>query len=173
MLNEQIHEFWLEDYPVPGKNDEFYRVALGELINAVDRLTYKASWGPDCHTQSGSVGFMDLTIRDQKVPKQGAVPYPNPDHNFYMQHQYPWGEYEVKKALTILCIGIEPHHRGKIDNVRVLYQRAEQLALEWGLDIIVAEMIESRGVRKILPRLGYTLFDRGVNAVKRLEVSIS
>ena len=173
MLNEQMHEFWLEDYPVPGRYHEFYRLALGELIDATERQTFKPGWKhPDLHTKSGSIGFMDLAVREQSIPKERAIPYPNPNNSPYLEHVFASSEYERRKALTILVVGIEPAHRG-VGRVKPLlstfYQRVEELAVDWELDTIVIEMIQSHGVRKTLPKVGFTLYDRGNNAVKRLN----
>ncbi|MBI2656860.1 GNAT family N-acetyltransferase [Candidatus Woesearchaeota archaeon] len=157
------HEFWLKDYPTRGKNQSVYRVALGELIEATERKTFPPGWkSPDHGNKSGSIGFMDLTIREQFVPKEGASPYRN--------HEYLMRDCERVRTLTILTIGIEQKYWGK-GYARLLKQRAEEITREWGLDTIVADMIENPIMRDFNVRRGYQLYDGTLRAVKRLKAT--
>jgi hypothetical protein len=82
-----MHEFWLPDYPISCRSRDVYRVILGDVIRATDRKTFKPGWkGPDIHTDSGSIGFMDLTAREQLVPKENALPYPNPNNSPFLEN---------------------------------------------------------------------------------------
>lgn len=103
---------------------------------------------------------MDVTVRDEYVPKEGAVPFPNLDHMYV--------DCESIKALVVLTVGIEPEYRGK-GFARMLKQRAEDLAVEWGLTAVVASMIENPIMRELNTKMGYALYERGTYAVKRLS----
>lgn len=97
---EQVekHEFWLKDYPEISQGNDVYRVALGTLIDSTERETFKPRWGnSDLNTQSGSIGFMDVAVREHRLPKEID------DGN--------GSNYEVINALTILLVGIEPQYR--------------------------------------------------------------
>lgn len=156
-----MHEFWLQDFPRQGDNHEVYRVALGGLMPATERVTFKpGEKSPDLHNQSGSIGFMDVAVRNQYVPKEGAKPVPN------FGDQYT--DNEVIRALTILDIAIEPPFRER-GYARLLQQRAEELALEWELNTVVSEMLLNPIMRGLTYRLGYMLYDGGMKAVKRLK----
>lgn len=147
-----------------------YRVALGELMDAKDRETYRprdGSKSPDFWNKSGSVGFMDITVRNEFVPKVDAEPFPNPDQNPYFDHIYT--DCETTRALVILTVGIEPQYRGN-GYARLLKQRAEEIAFEWGLQAIVACMIENPIMKALNTKMGYTLYERGSYAVKRLSI---
>lgn len=161
-------EFWY--YPFQGKSNEVYRVALGELIDATDRETFRpdAMMGRDRHTKSGSIGFMDVVVRDQFVPREGARPMPNPHRSPYLRFQYASQDCEIVRALTIFDIGIEPQYRRQ-GYATLLKKRAEELAVEWGLEVVVSETINNPIIRGLNRKLGYTLYDRGMKAVKRLK----
>lgn len=163
----QRHEFWLPDL-ILGDRDKIYRIALGKLINASERETFKPG-GKDFNfsTKSGSIGFIDVVIRQERIPKEDALPYPNPNGIRSLEHVYSASDYETKKTIVILTIGIEPHHRKK-GFARLLKQRVEEIALTWGLDTIVADQIENPVMKELNIKLGYTLFDNGRKAVKRL-----
>lgn len=182
MIKEEqpkCHEFWLKKYPDsldgnPSEQLNIYRVALGELVEARGRQTFcppEGSHSPDFCNKSGSLGFMDITVRDETVPKEGATPYPNPNQNPYLEYEYPWDECEIRKALVVLTVGIEPDHR-RNGFARLLKQKAEEIAYAWGLDTIVANMIESPIMRELNTKLGYILYDRGMSAVKRLQIKV-
>jgi len=178
-VQPKCHEFWLKKFPDSANGDpnerlDIYRVALGKLIEARERQTYQpkdGSHSPDFWNKSGSFGFMDITVRDESVPKEGALTYPNPDQNPYLEYQYPWDECEIRKALVILTIGIEPDHR-RNGFARLLKQKAEEIASAWDIDTIVANMIENPIMRELNTKLGYIPYDRGMNAVKRLQTII-
>jgi len=176
MVNIERHEFWLTDYLIRGRDNIFspvYRVVLGELINAEDRKTFRPhEKSHDRGTKSGSIGFMDLTTIEELVPKECARLYPNPYENPDFEHRYLDEDHECARALTILTIGIEPEYRGRnyASYARLLKQRAEELALEWGLDTIVVDRIENPKIEKAIVRLGYTLYNYDARrAVKRLK----
>lgn len=175
----QRHEFWLKDHewsgkygqPAPGEDRIIYRLALRELIDASERTVFKPPWGShsqDFWNKSGSVGFMDLSVRDVLVPKEGAVPYPNPNSSPYLEDDYSYEACEIRRVLMILVTGIEPEYRrrGYAGQLRL---RAEEIAREWGLDTLVADHIENPDSRKAMVRLGYQLFDHGLSGVKRLR----
>lgn len=172
----KCHEFWLRKYPDspdddPNERLDTYRVALGELIEARERQTYRppdGSHSPDFWNKSGSIGFMNIAVRNELVPKEGATPYPNPNQSPHLEHVYPHDQCETTSALVVLVIGVEPPYRGDICYVTTLYKRVEELALEWRLNTIVVSQIENRGVKRILPKIGYALYNNGQNAVKRL-----
>jgi len=150
------HEFWLINYPTFGENREVYRIALGRLIKAEDRETFKPGCkSPDLENKSGSIGFMDLRVMEKYILKEVA-------------NDRDYENYETKKVLIILAIGIEPSHRGR-GYARELEKRAEEIALEWGLDTIVADSIENPIMESFMVRLGYQLYDNGFRAVKRLK----
>lgn len=106
----EFHEFWLKMYPDspdgdPNERLDCYRVALGELIEARNRQTYRppdGSHSPDFWNKSGSVGFTDITVRDELIPKEGAIPYPNPYQSFSSDHVYLPEQCETARALVIL-----------------------------------------------------------------------
>ena len=162
-------EFWLkagrEEYGWdPAKTLPIYRVALGELIDATQRETFpppKGSHVPDFWNKSGSIGFMDLTVKDELVPKDDATPYKD--------QEYLNADCENVRALVISKIGIETGYQRR-GYARLLKQRAEEIATEWGLEVIVSEQIDNPIMREFNIRLGYTLFDR-VKAVKRIKKS--
>ena len=172
----EINEFWLkrhsEEYSWPPEENKTgtYRVALGELIDATQRKTYppRPSYAeapnPDCWNKSGSIGFMDLSVKSHLVPIEYARPL--------LSSAYATDDYEEKEALTIDIIGIEPEHQGK-GHARFLKRRAEEIALEWNLDTIVSILIENSIMRDYNVRLGYALYDGGKKAVKRLNVKNS
>lgn len=172
----EFHEFWLkagreEHGWNPKETLPIYRVALGELIDATQRKTYppvEGSKDPNFWNKSGSIGFMDLRVKTQLVPRDGARPYPNPSQNPFLEHEFLMEDYEERETLTIEVMGVEPENRGQ-SYARFLKKRAEEIALEWGLDIIVAEMIDNRKIRNIARRYGFQLYDGGSNAVKRLN----
>ncbi|MBI3027068.1 hypothetical protein HYY70_03055 [Candidatus Woesearchaeota archaeon] len=99
-----VHEFWLkagrEGYGWnPKKTLPIYRVALGELIDATKRSMFLPppnSHDPDFWNKSGSIGFMDLTVKTREVPKEGAQPIPNPDQNPYWEHEIPMARFRRK-----------------------------------------------------------------------------
>lgn len=146
------------------KLELFTGLALGELIDATQRETFPpnpdAEYEPDMWNKSGSIGFMDIRRKIQSVPKEGAKPHPNEEHQY--------DDHEEIEALTINKIGIEPEYQGK-GHARFLKQRVEEIALEWGLDTIVSDMIINPLMRDYNARLGYILYDGGRMAVKRLK----
>lgn len=166
----QKHEFWLKKFPdkfgvAPIENrTNIYRVALGELMDASQREVYRPNKNSeglaalDFWNKSGSIGFMDLTIRDEFVPKECAIPYKD--------QEYLDADCENVRALIISRIGIEPQYQ-RMGHARLLKQRAEEIAAEWGLDAIVSEQIDNPIMREFNKRLGYTLYD-AVKAVKRI-----
>jgi len=173
----ETHEFWLKKYPekynygTPFSEETLpiYRVALGELIDATQRKTYPLDLlssldNPNFWNKSGSIGFMDLTKRKHSIPIEGARQFLDMEYDFLAVHC------EEVETLTIAMIGIEEAHRRK-GHARFLKKRAEEIASEWGLDFIVAEMIQNDIMRAYNARLGYQLFDNGSTAVKRLKSS--
>ncbi len=167
----EMHEFWLRDYPTRGENKKWYRLALGELIPAEQRKTFRVNWGdPNYGNFTGSVGFMDVAIREESIPKEGAVPLLR--SHYGEPELYPWihwNDTEPVNALTLLVIGIEPQYQGNLSYLRAFQQRAETLAKEWGLDVLVADTIQNVPLRKVLIRQGFILYDNGLRAVKRLK----
>ncbi len=168
-----VHEFYLQKFSddfcrrldYENENLEIYRVALGDLIPARERETYPPSYGsksPDLWNPSGSVGFMDLKIDKKRVPKIGAHPLANFDY------LYASTDCEVVTALIIQTIGIEPAYR-RMGYGTFLKRRAEEIALKWGLDILVADTVENPIMRRLNEALGYILYDEGMYAVKRLN----
>ncbi|MBI3027069.1 GNAT family N-acetyltransferase [Candidatus Woesearchaeota archaeon] len=85
--------------------------------------------------------------------------------------KYRWRDLEERQTLTVERIGIEPAYRRQ-GHARFLKKKAEEIALEFGLDTVVAEMIENPIMKELNVKLGYTLYDRGHRAVKRLIVPI-
>lgn len=174
-IQPQRHEFWLRKYSERYEGiDEtlpVYRVALGELIDASQRKTFDPSGGldslsvppnADLWNKSGAVGFMDIKVERQIVPKEGAVPYPGVEHEYLMQ------DCEEKETLVITRVGIEPEYQKK-GYARLLAQRAAEIASEWRLDTIVADMIENPVVKDWATRLGGVLYDGGSRAVIRIR----
>lgn len=72
------------------------------------------------------------------------------------------------EALTIRAIGIEPGHEQK-GYARMLKERAEEIAMEWGMDVIVSDNIFNPIMRGMNERMGYQMFAQGSMAVKRLN----
>ncbi len=166
-----VHEFWLKKYPDsdPSEHIGIYRVALGSLIDATQRRTYKPprdSKNPNLWNKSGSIGFMDLSIKDTSVPKEGAEPIPNPENLYFLSYQY--AEFEKVRALVVHVIGIEPEHRRR-GHARFLLDRAEEIAAEQELNVIALGNIENPIMGDFSASLGYTLFNCGREAVKRLK----
>lgn len=161
--------FWLDKYSNYGHEKlKTYRVILGDPIDAKDRETFKppkGSMSPDFWNKSGSIGFMDISVSKGYVPKQDAESYLNPNNE--VEHEYPWEFMQLKEYLSIEAIGIEPAFRRK-GYAKFLMQRAEEIALEWGLETVVAKDIENPVMMELNQRLGYKLFEGGTNAVKYL-----
>lgn len=158
-MEVEVHEFWMKGYPRRWDDNVVYRVALGELIDAPERKTYKpqedsnsGEWG----NKTGSIGFMDVMVKEELVPKEGMDDFDC--------------DYENVRALTILTVGIEPEHMQK-GYARFLKKRAEEIAKEWNLYIVVSDMIENPIMRDFDARLGYQLYNDGFCAIKRLNVS--
>lgn len=170
MIREvESHEFWLPDLDDPRKSSGVYRVTLGELIDATQRKTFTPHEGnPECRNKSGSIGFMNVKIEDELVPKVGAKPFPNPSRRSYLAGLYDGEDYEFIRALVINDIAIEPPYR-KQGYATHLKKRAEELAREWGLTAVVSPYLQSPRMRRISKKLGYTLYDRENKAVKRLN----
>ncbi len=164
----QCHEFWLRKYPEEyggSENIGIFRVAIGDLIDAFQRETYKppeGSHSPDFWNKSGSIGFMDFSIEKQLVPKVGANPYPDSNH------EYSYEDCEEIEALKLQTIGIEPEYRRK-GYARLLTQRLVEIASERGLVAIVADMIENPAMREWAIKLGCVPYDGGMRAVIRIE----
>jgi len=70
---------------------------------------------------------MDVSVKDQWVPNENAVPFPNPNNSPFLENQYLRTEGELKKTLTIHTIGIKPQYREK-GYARLLAQRAAAIA---------------------------------------------
>lgn len=162
MLEIPVHEFYLKDSKV-------YRVALGDLIPAAERTTFRPrdEWNPERRNQTGSIGFMDVIIDDQQVPKIGTKPFPNPTRKRHSSGIYAGEDYETIRALIINDIAIEHDYR-KQGYATLLKQRAEELAREWGLEAVVSPFLWSPRMRRISRKLGYTLYEGERKAVKRL-----
>ncbi len=168
-MQPPIHEFWLkahdEEFGLPEKENRngWYRIALGDLIPASKKTTFPPVEGSrsfDLWNESGSIGFTDVTVRNERIPKIDAVPYV--DHEYLSEHL------EEARVLVLSVIGIEPQYR-QLRYARLLYEQTERVAKEWGLHIIVADNIQNPRLPKILSeRLGYTLYYRGMQAIKRL-----
>lgn len=136
MTNIETHEFYLKDLNSDGK--PIYRVALGNLINAKERKTFPPIFrDQEVNDKSGSIGFMDVTIDKHPLPLET-------DSDMY----------ELTKALTILTIGIEPDYRGN-GYAKMLQERAEELAIDWGLDVVLIEIITSGKIWKLTEKMGY------------------
>lgn len=164
------HEFWLMKHPLDSDENErskIYRVALGDLIDARDRQTFpppKRSYDINLWNKSGSIGYMDLKVGVESVPKKGAKPYRG--------NQYSYSDCENMKVLMIWEMGIEPPYRGHLAYLGIFHQRATEIAREWDLDTIVLKMIQNPKLEQVVPRVGYTLYEDdggGSSAVKRLE----
>ena len=170
-MSVPIHEFWLKNFsdkfqiPYDKNKSNIYRVALGDLIDATERKVYppnrdsEGTSALDLWNKSGSIGFMDLTIRKEFVPKEGTKPY--------KRQEYLDADCENVNALIISKIGIEPEYTRK-GYARLLKQRAEEIAREWGLVAIVSDQIDNPVMRDFNARLGYTLYDP-LKAVKRIK----
>ena len=166
--NIPIHRFWLRNYPIRGQNRTYYRIALGELIPAEQRKTFPVGWkDPNYGNNSGSIGFLDVTVREEGIPKKGALPLSARGENL-LEHRYSFNDYERVKVMVLSAIGIEPLYQGNLRNLIIFEQQAEKLAAKLGLEILVADLIENISLRRILVRQGFTLYDAGVRAVKRL-----
>lgn len=162
-------EFFLQNFPRQGDNHTVYRVCLGDIIPATERVTFTpGEKSPDLRNNTGSIGYMDVVIKEQSVPKIDAKPMPNPRRSRYLVYEYAASEFEIVQALTIYDIAIEPPFRRK-DYSRLLQEKAEELALEWGLNIVVSEQILNPIMRRLSYRMGYTLYGNGKQGVKRLK----
>lgn len=172
------HEFWLKMYPDSPDNYRpestgRFRIALGELIEARDRKTFPpmpdGPSNPDLWNKSGQIGFLGLTIANKSVPKADALPVANPSGTPILQYLYT--DHEKRRVVEVLDVGIEPEYRRKGYGT-LLMQRVEEIALEHGIDTIVTSEIQSGPMRDLNIKLGYTLFDGGRFAVKRLNVEV-
>ncbi|MBI2107021.1 hypothetical protein HYT57_03480 [Candidatus Woesearchaeota archaeon] len=173
----EVHEFWLKKHSEdsgfsPEENRcDTYRVALGELIDSTQRKilppkrSYSEAPNPDRWNKSGSIGFMDLRVIPQTIPKENANPLSGCD--------FKERDYEEKKVIIDL-VGIEPRHNS-LGYLRFLKNRAEEIALEWGLEAVVFVITENLKLRDLMrnhgTRLGYTSYAHGYRAVKRLKVN--
>ena len=143
------HEFYLKDWRK--KPSDVYRVALGNLIPERERKTFRLPYDPDSNL-TRSIGFMDVTKRFAIIPCQ--------DDNSILQE---------KEAMVIQTIGIEPKVEYERKGLaRMLLKRAEELATEFGLDLIVAADIRNPASNSLLATEGYTEFNNGRTAFKQL-----
>ena len=147
------YEFWMQDYPSPGQNNSIYRVALGELIPSNEREIYRPQGNFEGANKTGSIGYMDLKIRESIVPIAPPKPKIIKD---------------VRIVLAIQVIGIEPNHQRKGFASRLVH-RAEEIGFESGIDTILADGIMTDASRKMFSKLGYYLYDNGGYGVKRIR----
>ena len=148
------HEFW---YPSASGDHSVYRVALGDLIPSFQRKTFplpKDHNSAEFNNQSGSIGFMDLRVREEFIPKKGA-------------RVGDYRNYEQREVLVLSEIGIEPRYRDGI-HALMMYERAEEVAREWGLDTIVLDTVENKALRRWLNNHLDFQFD-DLMGIKRLE----
>src|SRR3989344_8648151 len=159
----EVHEFWLKKYsedfgfPPEENRSEIYRIALGNLIDSTQRKTfppkpsYSEAPNPDRWNKSGSIGFMDLKVIPSIIPKENAKSLLGCD---FKERDYEW-----KNVLIIDLAGIEPGHNS-VSYLRFLKNRAEEIALEWGLESVVFVIAKNLKLRTLMmdhgTRLGYT-----------------
>lgn len=169
VLEVESHEFWLPYPDDPRKSSGVYRVALGNLIAATQRVTFTPPEGdPACYDNSGSIGFMDVNIGDEFVPKVGARRLPRRSS---FADLYAEEDCEFVRALVINDIAIEPPYRRQ-GYATYLKMRAEELAREWGLKIVVSPFLQSPFTKRVSKRMGYRFYGNGNQAVKRLTAII-
>jgi len=165
-----VHEFFLESSVYNGHSlfPPLYRVTLGDFIESRERQTFKPQ--PELksyyNSTTGTIGFMDLR-RNRKYIPTGR-----------MDEDYP--DVEIEEPCEVLCVeqvGIEPQHRRQ-GYAAFLVRRAEELAREWGLDIVYMSTIQGDPkngttpelIRDLLERTGYRLIGlHKSDAFKRLE----
>ena len=119
-----VHEFFLGDSTYVGSLSfgPLYRVALGDLIDSTERHTFPFQPHPELPhwgKKTGTIGFMDLRKNAKYIPLVR-----NEDSNELNQ-----------KVLCVEQVGIEPQYRRQGHAV-FLVKRAEDLAREWGLNIV-------------------------------------
>ena len=150
----EIHEFYL---PSNSDKKQRYRVALGPLIDACRRKVFPPDiLSPYKNSKSGSIGFMDVLKNVHFIPKK---PTDVDD----------WCNYEDKEVLIVLDIGIEPEYRLNFTYLYTLLHRAEKIAHEWNLEVIVGELILNKRFREFLcQNQGYSSFDNDTRVFKRL-----
>jgi len=157
----EVHEFYLKSEYGMEENKRItriYRVALGQLIEARERETFNTTKNPrhyDNWNQSGSIGYMDVEVSEQKIPKEGH------------EKDYPL-DCEKRLSLEIRDIAIEPQYRRK-GYAKFLKQKAEELALKWGLDVIVSPWVTNPIIKELNVKLGYKMYDKERKFVKRLK----
>ena len=160
-----VHEFFLGDstYVGPSPFGPLYRVTLGDLIDSTGRQTFPFQPHPELprwDKKTGTVGFMDVRKNTKYIPL-----VTNEDSNELNQ-----------KVLCVEQVGIEPQYRRR-GFATLLARRAEDLAREWGLNIVYMSVIQGDPKNGIMPdviqdmlqRAGYRLIDNGFNAYKKLE----
>jgi len=151
------------------EDSEVYRVALGDLIPSAERKTFPPPEGsPERRNKTGKIGFMDVIKQEEVVLKKDAKSFPNPISTQSLSGIYRDQDYERITALVIFDIGIEEPYRNN-GYATYLKLRAEELAQEWGLGAVVSAYLQSPRMRRISRRLGYTLYDGGRKAFKRLN----
>ena len=150
----KIHEFYL---PSNSDKKQRYRVALGPLIDACQRKVFPPNeLSPYKKTKTGAVGLMDRIKDVHSIPKK-------------LTDVDDWCKYEDKEVLIVLDIGIEPEYRLNSTYLYTLLHRAEQIAHEWNLEVIVGELILNERFREFLcQNQGYSSFDDDTRVFKRL-----
>jgi ribosomal protein S18 acetylase RimI-like enzyme len=161
-----IHEFFIEPTPYSFRKDDFpplYRVVLGDLIESGERQTLQpASGSMGYYTKTGTIGFMDVRKNRKCIPIAASEDYSNE---------------LTQQVLCVEQVGIEPQFRRQ-GHASFLVRRAEELAREWGLDIVYMSMLSGDPkngimpdlIRDLLRRAGYTVIGfNQANAYKKLD----
>ena len=155
----KTHEFYLDESQRTG-DARRYRIALGNLIDTQKRIACPThEFNEEGGFKTGSIGFMDVRSLSIDIPKKD-VPIKNLDYK----------NREIRNAIVIEMIGIEPEYTRK-GHGTFLMKRAEEIARERGLNVLVASFVNESKDRHIVNHMftkaGYQFYDS--NAFKRLE----
>lgn len=160
----EMHEFWLA---IPlHDHEKVYRVALGKLMDAAKRKSFNPPQNSlEARTKTGSIGYMDLQVRERYVP------LPQREHRPFSSPVYSLDRQRISvSSVVILYLAIEPKYRRK-GYARLLVQRAEELALQWGAEAIMGWGIVHEAMAHIHRKMGYDVNEEGTLAVKVLRES--
>ncbi len=163
----EMHEFWLA-IP-PHGHEKVYRVALGKLMDARKRKEFRPYLDSlEARTKTGSIGYMDLEVRERYVPQEGNS---SSSLSFAPSPVYSLDRQRISvPSVVILYLAVEPRYRGR-DYAQLLVQRAEELASQWKAEAVIGESIIHPAMAHIHRKMGYDVNEEETFAVKVLRES--